>query len=41
MEKTTEKVKKMYMAFVDLEEVHDNMSKEKLWKLSAGGVYMG
>ena len=33
MEKTIEKDKKMYMAFVDLEKAYDNVSREKLWKV--------
>ena len=30
----TEKDKKLYMAFVDLEKVYDSVSREKLWKVS-------
>ena len=33
MEKTIEKDMKVYMAFVDLEKVYDNVSREKLWKV--------
>ena len=39
VEKTIEKDKKTYMAFVDLEKAYDNVSREKLWKvLYAYGV---
>ena len=31
VEKTIEKNKKTYMAFVDLEKAYDNVSREKLW----------
>ena len=31
VEKTIEKNKKIYMAFVDLEKAYDNVSREKLW----------
>ena len=33
VEKTIEKDKKVYMAFVDLEKAHDIVSREKLWKV--------
>ena len=33
VEKTIEKDKKVYMAFVDLEKAYDNVSREKLWKV--------
>ena len=33
VEKTIEKDKKTYMAFVDLEKAYDNVSREKLWKV--------
>ena len=33
VEKTNEKDKKIYMAFVDLEKAYDNVSREKLWKV--------
>ena len=33
VEKTIEKNKNTYMAFVDLEKAYDNMSREKLWKM--------
>ena len=33
VEKSTEKDKKIYMAFVDLEKAYDNVSREKLWKV--------
>ena len=33
VEKSIEKDKKVYMAFVDLEKVYDNVSREKLWKV--------
>ena len=39
VEKTIEKDRKTYMAFVDLEKAYDNVSREKLWKvLYAYGV---
>ena len=31
VEKTIENDKEAYMAFVDLEKVYDNVSREKLW----------
>ena len=33
VEKTIEKDKKTYMAFVDLEKAYDSVSREKLWKV--------
>ena len=33
VEKTIEKDRQMYMAFVDLEKAYDNVSREKLWKV--------
>ena len=33
VEKTIKKDKKIYMAFVDLEKVYDNVHREKLWKV--------
>ena len=33
VEKTIEKDRKMYMAFVDLEKAYDNVSREMLWKV--------
>ena len=33
MEKTIEKDKVVYMAFVDLEKVHDKVNREKLWRV--------
>ena len=33
VETTTVKDKKIYMAFMDLEKVYDNVSREKLWKV--------
>ena len=36
MEKMIEKNKKMYVAFVDLEEAYDTVSRKKLWRVLEG-----
>ena len=33
MEKTIEKDKVVYMAFVDIDKAHDNVNREKLWRV--------